>query len=83
MGYLPTVDDDQATGKLQEIYEQLRKSRKGIKVSPVLQAFSMRPEVLQSVSQLGAQATFGGSSLGRRWEEMLSTAVSTWNHCHY
>ena len=83
MGYLPTMDDNQATGKLREVYEEVRKARKLKRVSPVLQAFSLKPELLEVVGRLSNQATFGGSTLGRRWEEMLSVAVSTWNHCHY
>ncbi len=83
MGYLPTIDDDQATGKLKEVYEKYKKARKLKRTTSIVQAFSMKPGVLQAVLQLTDQVTFGGSTLGRRWEEMLSTAVSTWNHCHY
>ena len=83
MGYLPIIGDDQATGKLKEVYNTIKKTRKLKRVSPVLQAFSMKPELLDQVVRISDLATFGGSSLGRRWEEMLSTAVSTWNGCHY
>ena len=83
MGYLPTIDADQATGKLKEIYEEYKKARKLKRPSPIMQAFSMKPGVLQAVVELTNQVTFGGSTLGRRWEEMLSTALSSWNHCHY
>jgi len=83
MGYLPVIGDDQATGKLKEVYDALKETRKLKRVSPVLQAFSMKPELLEQVVKLSDLATFGGTTLGRRWEEMLSTAVSTWNGCHY
>ena len=83
MAYLPTIEDEQATGKLKAVYEEIKRARKLQRVSPVLTAFSMRPEVLEAAFGLTEKVTFGGSSLGRRWEEMLSTAVSTWNHCHY
>ena len=83
MGYLPVIDEDHAAGTLREVYEEIKQVRKLKRVSPVLQSFSMKPEVLQLVMRLSNQVTFGGSTLGRRWEEMLSTAVSTWNHCCY
>ena len=83
MSYLPTVKENQAAGKLKEVYDEIKKTRKLKQISPVLLSFSMRSEVLEEVTRLTFQATFGGSSLGRRWEEMLSTAVSTWNDCHY
>ncbi len=83
MSYLPTVKENQAAGKLREVYDEIKKTWKLKQVSPVLQAFSMKPEVLEEVFGLTVQVTFGGSTLGRRWEEMLSTAVSAWNDCHY
>ena len=43
----------------------------------------MKAELLEQVVKLSDLATFGGTSLSRRWEEILSTAVSTWNGCHY
>ncbi len=81
--YLPTIDDRSATGRLKEVYEAVKKARKLERASPILVSFSMKPEVLDVVMRLANQATFGGSTLGRRWEEMVSTAVSTWNQCHY
>ena len=83
MGYLPIIDEDQATGKLKEVYDEIKKTRKLKRVEPVLQAFSMKPELLKMIGRLSYQITFGGSTLGRRWEEMLSVAVSTGNQCHY
>lgn len=83
MGYLLVINEEQATGKLKEVYDYIRIVRKQKRVSPVLKAFSMKADLLEQVLKLSDLATFGGSSLGRRWEEMLSTAVSTWNGCHY
>ncbi|MBI4458837.1 MAG: hypothetical protein HY648_02110 [Acidobacteria bacterium] len=83
MGYLPVVDEDQATGKLKEVYDAIKKRRPLKRVSPILQAFSMKPELVEQVVKISDLATFAGTTLGRRWEEMLSTAVSTWNRCHY
>lgn len=83
MGYLPLIGDDHATGRLKEVYDSIKKARKLKRVSPVLQVFSMKPELLDQVVKISDLATFGGTTLGRRWEEMLSAAVSTWNGCHY
>ncbi len=83
MSRLPTIDDDEATGKLKEVYEKYKKARKLKRTTSIVQAFSMKPKVMQAVLELTDEVTFGGSTLGRRWEEMISTAVSSWNHCHY
>jgi hypothetical protein len=81
--YLPIVDDDHATGKLRYIYKRIRKGIKAKRTPTIFQAFSPRHELLQALIPMAVQITFGGSSLGRRWEEMLSVAVSAWNHCKY
>ncbi|HJZ13747.1 MAG TPA: hypothetical protein VJ521_16455 [Acidobacteriota bacterium] len=81
--YVPTVPEHVAEGELKEVYDHIKKARKLKRVSPVLEAFSMKPNLLRTVTDLSNQVTFGGSSLGRRFEEMLSTAVSAWNRCHY
>jgi hypothetical protein len=44
---------------------------------------SLRPEALMGVWRLNMAITFGASTLGRRHEEMIATAVSALNHCHY
>lgn len=48
MGYLPVIGDDQATGKLKEVYDALKETRKWKRVSPVLRAFSRKPEKQES-----------------------------------
>ena len=83
MPYLPIVDDDHATGKLGHIYKRIRKGIKAKRTPMIFQAFSTKPALLQALIPMAVQVTFGGSSLGRRWEEMLSVAVSAWNHCKY
>ncbi|TMA50949.1 MAG: hypothetical protein E6J80_14090, partial [Deltaproteobacteria bacterium] len=41
------------------------------------------PEALNSVWRMALGITFGASTLGRAREEMIATAVSALNHCHY
>ncbi len=43
LGYLLTVDDDLATGKLKETYEEIKKKPKLKCPSLILQAFGMKP----------------------------------------
>ena len=83
MPYLPIVDDDHATGKLGTLYKRIRKGMKEKRTPAIFQAFSLKPELLKALIPTAVRVTFGGSSLGRRWEEMLSVAVSTWNRCRY
>ncbi len=52
-------------------------------VPNVIKCLGLRPEAMNSVWRLGMGITFGASTLGRVREEMIATAVSALNHCHY
>jgi hypothetical protein len=41
------------------------------------------PKALRAVLQMNAAVTFGGSTLGHRKEELISTTVSAINDCFY
>lgn len=49
----------------------------------VLAAQSLKPEVLKRLLAFQDRITFGGSSLGRRREELISFHVSVLNACGY
>jgi alkylhydroperoxidase family enzyme len=81
MAWIRTVPEEHATGRLAEIYSEIRK---GFPVVPnVMKAFSLRPELLEHLRQVAMSATFGGSHLTRTQEEMIATVVSSINRCHY
>ncbi len=44
---------------------------------------SLKPETLRRLLQFQDTMTFGGSSLGRRYEELISFRVSALNTCTY
>ena len=81
MAWIPTVSEEQATGRLAEIYSEIRKSFP--MVPNVMKAFSQRPELLSQMRRVAMTVTFGGSRLTRPQEEMLATVVSSLNRCHY
>ena len=49
----------------------------------VLRSMSLKPDVLKRLLGFQETLTFGGSSLGRRWEELISFRVSALNSCTY
>lgn len=49
----------------------------------VLASQTLRPSVLRSLMDFQEQLTFGGSSLGRRKEELISFHVSSLVDCSY
>ena len=81
MAWIKTTSEDDATGKLKEVYDSLRK--KFPIVPNIMQSFSLKPEVLAAVARVFTTGTFGASNLSRVQEEMIATVVSSLNQCHY
>ncbi len=81
MAWITTLSDQQATGRLAEVYLNIR-GRMGF-VPNIMKSFSLKPELLDAVSRTFLTATFGGSNLTRVQEEMIATVVSAANRCHY
>ena len=81
MAWIKTTSEDDATGRLKEIYTSLRQQ---FPIVPnIMQSFSLKPEVLAAVARVFTTGTFGSSSLSRTQEEMIATVVSSLNQCHY
>jgi alkylhydroperoxidase family enzyme len=82
MSYIKEIEPADAQGDLAEIYGKLMEARGG-RLPPVMKVLGLKPGLLRQVEALNAVVSFGGSSLGRRKEEMLATLVSSRNGCHY
>jgi hypothetical protein len=84
MSWVKTFDEKETTGRLAEVYADVMKtSLASGRVPNIMKCMGLRPEALISVWRLNMSITFGASTLGRRREEMIATAVSALNHCHY
>src|SRR5579875_1442508 len=80
VAWIRMIHEDEAEGQLKAIYEQSgRKSRMG----NIPKIFSLRPEFLATFREHSSNCTFGGTSLGRRREELISVMVCYWNACEY
>ena len=82
MSWIHSIAPERATGLLKQLY-QTALGRAG-KVFNILRVQSLRPRVLRSSIQLYVevmQAT--DSELSRAQREMIATAVSRANGCHY
>lgn len=84
MTWVKTVDEKAATGRVAEVYAEVMKHPLASgRVPNVIKCMSLRPEALLGVWRMNMGITFGASTLGRAREEMIATAVSALNHCHY
>ncbi len=84
MTWVKTFTEDEATGRLAEVYGEMKQHWLSARSIPnIMKCMGLRPEALRGVWSLATHLTFGASSLGRAREEMIATAVSALNHCHY
>lgn len=84
MTWVKTFGEREATGRVAEVYREIMNTPLGGgRVPNIMKCMGLRPEALLSVWRLTLGITFGASTLGRAREEMIATAVSALNHCHY
>jgi len=81
MAWIQTVDEEQATGHLAEIYAAA--VRRAGKVFNILRVQSLNPAVLEASIGLYKALMHGESPLSRAQREMLAVVVSAENRCHY
>jgi alkylhydroperoxidase family enzyme len=78
MSYIQLIHENEAEGKLKELYEVM-----GNKVANILKVHSLFPESLEAHLGLYKTIMFKKSPLSRAQREMIATTVSAVNHCHY
>jgi len=82
MSWIRTVDPGEATGLLKRLYDAA--VRRAGKVYNVIRLQSPRPEILRASTQLYVEVMHSPKSpLTRAQREMIATAVSRANDCHY
>ena len=82
MALFKTVSESEATGKVKEVYDDL-KATKGIDFVPNFwQALSINPDHLEAV-WLKLKAVMKPGKLDLRTKEIIALAVSINNNCEY
>ena len=81
MPWISVIDERKATGKLKEIYEELKEKRG--KVGNILKVHSLNPQAMKDHADLYVTLMFGKSELTREERELVAVAVSTTNRCEY
>lgn len=77
MAYIRVVGEDEAEGKLFEIYDEIQRNRG--RVSNILRASSLDPKALRAHLDLYMATVFGKGGLSRREAELLAVVVSSVN----
>lgn len=81
MAYIRFIDEDDAEGKLFEIYDKIQGSRG--RLSNILRIESLNPKALQAHLNLYMTLMFGKGELTRRERELIAVVVSAANDCDY
>jgi len=82
MTWIKTVPPEEATGLLRQLYAAAM--RRAGKIFNVIRLQSPRPKVLRASTQLYMEVMYSAENgLSRAQREMIATAVSRANSCHY
>ncbi len=81
MAFIETIEPENATGELQDIYTDLLSSRG--QIAEVLKIHSLNPKSLTNHMDLYMTIMFGKSPIKRKIREMMAVVVSTANNCLY
>ena len=81
MAWIKEIDQDDATGDLKVIYDDLVKQRG--KLSNIMKVHSLNPGAMQKHLDLYMHLLFGRSGLSRAEREAIAVAVSATNQCGY
>lgn len=81
MAYIKTINYEDSTENLKEVYDNLIETRG--KIAEVHKIHSLNPEVLVAHMDLYMAVMFGKSPLKRYQREMLGVIVSKQNRCDY
>lgn len=81
MAWIETVSEDDAEGKLSEVYRRIAGRSGG--VANILKVQSLHPEGLSGHFSFYRTLMFGESPLSRAERESIAVVVSAENECHY
>lgn len=81
VAWIRIIDEDEAKGKLKEVYGRVKKERG--RVANVFKAQSLNPESMEAHLGLYMALMYGRSELSRFQREMIAVTVSSINGCNY
>jgi len=81
MAWINIIDEDDADGRLAEVYETIADARG--KIAEILRVQSLAPDALLHHLKLYTTVMFGSRGLSRAERELVATVVSVHNQCDY
>lgn len=81
MSWIKIIEENEATGELAEIYQDI--IRKRGKLSNIMKIHSLNPQSMKDHMNLYIHLMFGKSGLSRSERELIGVVVSSTNQCQY
>lgn len=81
MAWIKVIQEDEAIGRLAELYGKMTESWGG--VDNILKIHSLNVKSLETHFQLYAHLMRGRSDLSRAQREIIGVVASALNHCRY
>jgi len=81
MPWIEVVSEDEADGKLKEIYEKIERERG--KISNIMRVHSLNPIAMEKHMDFYLAIMFSHSGLKREEKELIAVVVSSANECQY
>ena len=81
MSWIRVINEAKATGKLDAIYDEMKKKRG--KVSNIMKVHSLNPDAMQRHIDLYLALMFGTSKLSREERELIAVVASAADRCEY
>ncbi len=81
MTWIRVVEEEEAGGELQEVYESVRSARG--KLSNIMRVQSLNPRAMKAHLELYMALLFDRSGLSRAERELIAMVVSAENECSY
>ena len=82
MARIKVIADDDATGRLAEIYATAKAHSVARVVPEILRTMSLRPDFLEAIDA-ASRLHFTDGALTRAQHEMIASYVSALNRCRY
>lgn len=79
--FLKIIKPAEATGDLKRVYDTIQSTRGA--VAQVQMTMSLRPDIMEKMSELAGLSHFRDGFLTRRQHELIATFASALNSCAY
>ncbi len=83
MAFIKMIPENEAEGKLKDLYNLITNGKAAGKVAHILKVHSLHPDAMEAHLNLYRTIMFGPSGLSRAQREMIATTVSATNDCVY